>query len=291
MMYCARAVVGDDIDILVGRSPSTGEWYSASTLWGINSADEYLANRDKLSTKFDQLRDSHLLPPPLRIEPQAYLAPIDGHRKIFAVGLNYHDHVKELGVETPKEPFFFVKPPNTLNDPFGEIVAEAATASQLDYEVEMAVIIGKEAKNLSPAEGLAAVGGLMVANDVSAREWYVVSGFLQWVRMKGQDGFLPIGPWITPVEEVSLEQGLGIRCYVNGDLRQSSSTDQFVFDVGEIVSFVSKAVSLHVGDVILTGCPAGVAMCMEGQPWLQQGDKVVCEIDGLGALSNTVCTG
>jgi 2-keto-4-pentenoate hydratase/2-oxohepta-3-ene-1,7-dioic acid hydratase in catechol pathway len=288
MLYCAKALVGDDVEILVGRSPSTGEWYSASALWDLTKTTDYLANRHELSTKFHQLNASHRLPPPLTIEPRSYLAPVDADRKIFAVGVNYHSHVKELGVAPPQQPFFFIKPTNTLNGPFGEVVAETATASRLDYEVELAVVLAQDVKNLSPAEALVAVGGLMVANDVSAREWYVESGFLQWVRMKGQDGFCPIGPWITPVEEVSLSRGLRIRCSVNGELRQSSSTDQLIFDVEEVVSFVSMGVSLGVGDVILTGTPAGVAMCMDGQPWLQQGDEVVCEIDGLGALANTV---
>jgi 2-keto-4-pentenoate hydratase/2-oxohepta-3-ene-1,7-dioic acid hydratase in catechol pathway len=288
MLYCAKALVGDNAEVLVSRSPSADEWYSASKLWGLTRASEYLANRRELTAKFDQLSSANRLPSPLAIEQRSYLAPVDADRKIFAVGLNYHDHLKELGVAQPREPYFFVKPMNTLNGPFGEVVAEAATASQLDYEVELAVMLTQDAKNLSPAEALAAVGGLMVANDVSAREWYVQSTFLQWVRMKGQDGFCPIGPWITPVEEVGLSRGLGIRCWVNGELRQSSSTDQLIFDVGEVVSFVSAGVSLRAGDVILTGSPAGVAMCMEGQPWLKHGDEVVCEIDGLGRLANII---
>lgn len=288
MLYCARAFVGDDVEILIGRSPSTGEWYSGSVLWGLKSTNEYLAKRHELAASFDELSRSDRLPPPITIEPRSHLAPVDADRQIFAIGLNYHDHVKELGVALPQEPFIFVKPTNTLNGPFGDVVAETATASHLDYEVELAVVLARDAKNLSPTDALAAVGGLMVANDVSAREWYVQSPFLQWLRLKGQDGFCPIGPWITPVEEVSLSGGLGIRCWVNGDLRQSSSTDQLVFDVGEIVSFISRTVSLRVGDVILTGSPAGIAMCMDGQPWLQQGDEVVCEIDGLGTLTNTV---
>jgi 2-keto-4-pentenoate hydratase/2-oxohepta-3-ene-1,7-dioic acid hydratase in catechol pathway len=290
MLYCARALVEDEVQILVGRSPSTGEWYSAAILWDLKSTSEYLANRHELAARFDQLSSAHRLPPPLTVEPRSYLAPVDADRQIFAVGLNYHDHVKELGVAVPQEPYFFIKPANTLNGPFAEVVAEAATASQLDYEVELAVMLAQDAKNLSPSEALAAVGGLMVANDVSAREWYVQSTFLQWVRMKGQDGFCPIGPWITPVEEVASSRGLGIRCWVNGELRQSSSTDQLIFDVGEVVSFVSAGVSLRAGDVVLTGSPAGVAMCMEGQPWLQQGDEVACEIDGLGKLVNQVRT-
>jgi 2-keto-4-pentenoate hydratase/2-oxohepta-3-ene-1,7-dioic acid hydratase in catechol pathway len=288
MLYCAKALVGDNAEVLVSRSPAEGEWYSASKLWDLTRASEYLANRRELTAKFDQLSSAHRLPSPLAVEQRSYLAPVDADRKIFAVGLNYHDHLKELGVAQPREPYFFVKPVNTLNGPFGEVVAEAATASQLDYEAELAVVLAQDAKNLSPAEALAAVGGLMVANDVSAREWYVQSTFLQWVRMKGQDGFCPIGPWITPVEEVAPTRGLGIRCFVNGELRQSSSTDQLIFDVGEVVSFVSAGVSLHAGDVILTGSPAGVAMCMDGQPWLQHGDEVVCEIDGLGRLANTI---
>ena len=288
MLYCARALVGDNAEVLVSRSPADGEWYSASKLWDLTRASDYLANRRELTAKFDQLSSAHRLPSPLAIEQRSYLAPVDADRKIFAVGLNYHDHLKELGVAQPREPYFFVKPMNTLNGPFGEVVAEAATASQLDYEAELAVVLAQDAKNLSPAEALAAVGGLMVANDVSAREWYVQSTFLQWVRMKGQDGFCPIGPWITPVEEVAPTRGLGIRCFVNGELRQSSSTDQLIFDVGEVESFVSAGVSLHAGDVILTGSPAGVAMCMDGQPWLRHGDEVVCEIDGLGRLANTI---
>ena len=157
MLYCARALVEDEVEILVGRSPSTGEWYSAATLWDLKSTSEYLANRHELAARFGQLSSAHRLPPPLTVEPRSYLAPVDADRQIFAVGLNYHDHVKELGVEVPREPYFFIKPANTLNGPFGEVVAEAATASQLDYEVELAVVLAQDAKNLSPAEALAAV--------------------------------------------------------------------------------------------------------------------------------------
>jgi 2-keto-4-pentenoate hydratase/2-oxohepta-3-ene-1,7-dioic acid hydratase in catechol pathway len=290
MLYCARAVIGDHVEILVGRAPTEGRWFSASSIWGVTSVHEYLQNRADLSAEFDRLSIAGRLPQPLRAEPHSYLPPIDADRKVFAVGLNYHDHLKELGVALPQEPYMFVKPSNTWNSPFGEVTADTATASQLDYEVELAVVLAHDAKNLSAADALAAVGGLMVANDVSAREWYVQSTFLQWVRMKGQDGFCPVGPWITPIEEVDLSRGLGIRCWVNGELRQSSSTDQLIFDVGEVVSFVSTGLSLRAGDVILTGSPAGVAMCMDGQPWLKHGDEVICEIDGLGKLANTVRT-
>jgi 2-keto-4-pentenoate hydratase/2-oxohepta-3-ene-1,7-dioic acid hydratase in catechol pathway len=290
MLYCARALVGDSVEILVSRAPVQGKWYSASTLWGLTAINEYLANRRELSASFDQLSSTHRLPAPLTIDPRSYLAPVDADRKVFAVGLNYHDHLKELGVALPQEPYLFTKPGNTLNSPYGDVTADTATASQLDYEVELAVVLARDAKNLSPTEARAAVGGLMVANDVSAREWYIQSTFLQWVRMKGQDGFCPMGPWITPIEAAELSRGLGIRCWVNGELRQSSSTDQLIFDVGEVVSFVSTGITLRPGDVILTGSPAGVAMCMDGQPWLKNGDEVVCEIDGLGKLANTVRT-
>jgi len=290
MLYCAKALAGDEVDVLVGRTPFAGEWYSATQLWGLTSTGEYVANRHELSAKFDELARSDNLPAKLTVEPADYLPPVDPAGKVFAVGLNYHDHLKELGVALPEEPYMFCKPSNTWNRPVGDVVADTATASKLDYEVELAVVLGKDAKNLSPADALAAVGGLMVANDVSAREWYVQSTFLQWVRMKGQDGFCPLGPWITPVEEVDLAGGLGIRCWVNGELRQSSSTKQQIFNVGEVVSFVSTSLTLHPGDVVLTGSPAGVAMCMEGQPWLTDGDEVVCEIDGLGRLTNTMRT-
>ncbi|HXC76253.1 MAG TPA: fumarylacetoacetate hydrolase family protein [Candidatus Acidoferrum sp.] len=256
----------------------------------MTTVNEYLANRSDLTDRFDELSSADGLPAPFAIDSRSFLAPIDADRKVFAVGLNYHDHLKELGVALPKEPYLFTKPGNTINSPYGEVAADTATASQLDYEVELAVVLGREARNLNPADALAAVGGLMVANDVSAREWYIQGTFLQWVRMKGQDGFCPMGPWITPVEEAELSQGLGIRCWVNDELRQSSSTDQLIFDVGEVVSFVSTGITLRPGDVILTGSPAGVAMCMEGQPWLKDGDEVVCEIDGLGKLSNMMRT-
>jgi len=288
MLYCARAVIGDDVEVLVGRTPDAGEWYSASALWGVTTTAGYLSDRHALSASFEQLRSTGQLPPRLTVGPQSYLAPIDTSNKVIAVGLNYHDHLKELGVALPQEPYMFTKPGNTINSASGDVIADATLASQLDYESELAVVLDRDTKNLSPADALAAVGGLMVANDVSAREWYIQSTFLQWVRMKGQDGFCPLGPWITPVEEVDLSRGLGIRCWVNGELRQSSSTDQMIFNIGEVVSFVSGGLTLRPGDVVLTGSPAGVAMCMEGQPWLQDGDEVVCEIDGLGRLVNTM---
>ena len=112
MLYCARALVEDQVEILVGRSPLTGEWYSAATLWDLKTTSEYLANRHELAARFGQLSSAHRLPPPLTVEPRSYLAPVDADRQIFAVGLNYHDHVKELGVEVPQEPYFFIKPAN-----------------------------------------------------------------------------------------------------------------------------------------------------------------------------------
>jgi 2-keto-4-pentenoate hydratase/2-oxohepta-3-ene-1,7-dioic acid hydratase in catechol pathway len=167
--------------------------------------------------------------------------------------------------------------------PYDDIQLDPRLTQQADYEVELAVVLGRAVRDLD-GDGLAPVAGYMVANDVSSRDVQLSES--QWTRSKSFDGFCPLGPWITTSDEVPDPQGLTLRTTVNGELRQSSNTRQMLFGVAELVTFLSRGTTLEPGDVLLTGTPPGVALGMPGQPWLQPGDVVRCEVVGLGHLEN-----
>lgn len=212
--------------------------------------------------------------------------PLTQTRKVLAIGLNYHDHVAEVGADTPERPLLFGKLPNTLAGPFDEVVVDPGLTAQADYEVELVAVIGSRVRNASAATALDAVGGYAVANDFSARDVQFADG--QWIRSKSFDGFCPIGPWVTTRDEVTDPQKLGLSTTVNGEVRQSSNTSEMVFGVAELVAFLSRGITLEAGDVILTGTPPGVALGMPGTPWLRPGDVVRCEVESLGYVENTV---
>lgn len=221
---------------------------------------------------------------PLLPEDQLQLLPVvSAPEKIICVGLNYRRHAQESGMAVPAAPVYFSKFPNSLVGHGADVVLPRG-AKQIDYEVELAVIIGKRVKHLTPEEALGAVFGYTIGNDLSARDWQMRSS--QWLYGKALDGFLPLGPWLVTADEVRDPQALGLRCLINGELRQDSSTADMIFSVAEIISDLSQAMTLQPGDVILTGTPEGVAMGMPSKPWLKPGDVVTCEIDGLGRLVN-----
>jgi 2,4-didehydro-3-deoxy-L-rhamnonate hydrolase len=213
------------------------------------------------------------------------LAPVPRPGKIICVGLNYRDHAKETGQPIPDEPVLFSKYANSVVGPGADVVVPPET-EQIDYEAELAVVIGRRASVVPAGKALDHVAGYACANDVSSRSLQFRSG--QWLLGKAIDTFLPLGPYLVTADEVPDPQALGIRCLVNDELRQSSDTGQMVFGVAELVSFVSRTITLEPGDVISTGTPSGVGMAADPPRFLRPGDRMRVEIDGLGQLDNTV---
>jgi 2-keto-4-pentenoate hydratase/2-oxohepta-3-ene-1,7-dioic acid hydratase in catechol pathway len=205
--------------------------------------------------------------------------------KIVCVGLNYLDHAQEGGMELPKAPLLFAKWPNTLIGA-GDAIVLPAEAKEVDYEAELGVVIGTKAKRVSEADALECVEGYICVNDVSARDLQFGDG--QWTRGKSVDTFCPVGPRLVPRDEIADPQQLGIRCIVNGEALQDSSTAQMIFSVAEIIAYVSQVITLEPGDLIATGTPAGVGVFRDPKVLLADGDEVSVEIDGLGTLTNPV---
>jgi len=213
------------------------------------------------------------------------VVPIERPQKIICVGLNYRDHAEEQGVDAPEKPILFAKWPNTLIGP-GDPIVLPAISEQVDYEAELGVVIGSQVRNVSVENALEAVGGYVCVNDVSARDLQFADG--QWVRGKSPDTFCPVGPRVVPAAEVPDPQALPIRAILNGEVMQESSTGNMIFGVAEIIAFASQAITLEPGDLIATGTPAGVGVFRKPPVFLQPGDEITIEIDGLGALTNPV---
>jgi 2-keto-4-pentenoate hydratase/2-oxohepta-3-ene-1,7-dioic acid hydratase in catechol pathway len=205
--------------------------------------------------------------------------------KIVCVGLNYLDHAQEGGMELPKAPLLFAKWPNTLIGA-GDAIVLPAEAKEVDYEAELGVVIGTKAKRVGEADALECVEGYICVNDVSARDLQFGDG--QWTRGKSVDTFCPVGPRLVPRDEIADPQQLGIRCIVNGEALQDSSTAQMIFSVAEIIAYVSQVITLEPGDLIATGTPAGVGVFRDPKVLLADGDEVSVEIDGVGTLTNPV---
>ncbi|MFH8937860.1 fumarylacetoacetate hydrolase family protein [Streptomyces griseosporeus] len=216
-------------------------------------------------------------PTGLRIGP-----PLGRIGKIVCIGLNYHDHARETGAEPPAEPVVFFKAPDTVVGPHDTVLVPRGS-TKTDWEVELAVVIGRTARYLGSAEeALAHVAGYTVAHDVSEREFQIERGGT-WDKGKNCETFNPLGPWLVTADEVPDPQDLRLRLWVNGELKQDGTTAEQIFPVAEVVRYVSQFMTLYPGDVINTGTPAGVAMGHpEPKPYLRAGDVVELEIDGLG---------
>jgi 2,4-didehydro-3-deoxy-L-rhamnonate hydrolase len=212
---------------------------------------------------------------------------IETPQKIVCVGLNYRDHADEQGVALPERPLLFAKWPNTLISS-GDAICIPAISKHVDYEAELGVVIGQRASRVSVDDALSHVRGYLVANDVSGRDLQFSDG--QWVRGKSLDTFLPVGELVA-ASEVPDPQSLPIRAILNGEVMQDSTTANMVFGVAEIVAFVSQGITLEPGDLILTGTPAGVGAFRDPKVWLQPGDEITIEIDGIGRISNPVVAG
>jgi ureidoglycolate lyase len=214
------------------------------------------------------------------------LAPIPRPGKIWAIGLNYADHIAESGMETPKNQIWFSKAVSSVNGPYDAIELPSVPKPHVDYEAELVAVIGAGGRHIPAANAANAIFGYCVGNDVTERAWQHAGP--QWSLGKSFDTHAPFGPWIVTADEIPDPHSLGIRCLVNGETRQQSNTRHLVFDLWDQVAHLSSAMTLEPGDVIYTGTPGGVGAAMKPMQFLQDGDVVRVEIDGIGTIE-AVC--
>jgi 2-keto-4-pentenoate hydratase/2-oxohepta-3-ene-1,7-dioic acid hydratase in catechol pathway len=213
------------------------------------------------------------------------LPPVANPSKVVAIGLNYMDHCREQGHEPPTTPVIFTKFVTAIVGPGDEIRWSPALTQQVDYEVELAVVIGKTARRVSASDAFDYVAGYTVCNDVSARDLQFSDG--QWVRGKSLDTFCPLGPCLTTKDEISDPQKLAIRTTLNGQVLQDSNTAEMIFTVDTLIEFSSNAFTLLPGDVIITGTPHGVGVFRDPKVFLHDGDTITVEIEKIGQLTNS----
>jgi len=222
----------------------------------------------------------------ISLDDVTLLAPVPSPPKIVCLGLNYKDHAEEQGKDIPDEPIIFMKPRTAIIGPDQPIV-RPKLVKQLDYEAELAIVIGEKGKNIPVSEAKKYIFGYTAFNDVSARD--IQFKDKQWTRGKSFDTFAPMGPCITTADQIEDPNNLGVRTRVNGELRQNSSTRNMVFNAYEVVYYLSQVMTLEPGDVIATGTPAGVGVFMKPKPkFLSPGDLVEIEIEKIGTLRNMV---
>ncbi|HEY6609030.1 MAG TPA: fumarylacetoacetate hydrolase family protein [Candidatus Limnocylindria bacterium] len=212
-------------------------------------------------------------------------APIPRPGKLICVGLNYHDHCREQSIEPPLYPMLFSKFTNAVADPGAPVTRPIAT-EMLDLECELAVVIGRRASRIGREDAASVIFGYTVVNDVTMRD--LQREDRQWLRAKGSDGFAPMGPAVVTADELADTGDVRLRSSVNGETWQDSTTAEMIFDVATIVAFASRTITLEPGDVISTGTPAGVGHYQSVPRYLSDGDVMRCEIDGIGAIENTV---
>ena len=245
---------------------------------GVVREDRIVAFTDERLTVLDLLRDSGSVVtegPAFVLADVTLLAPVPRPRVIFGIGMNYADHVAELGATAPKEPLVFLKLPSSAASP-GAPVPCPEVVKRLDYEGELAVVMGPGGQ----------VAGYAVADDLTARD--LQGREPQWTRAKGADAFCPYGPWITTVEEIPDPNELRVRTWVNGELRQDAPTSNLIFKIPELIAFISQTCTLESGDLILTGTPGGVGMGLDPPRFLGSGDVVRIEIERLGAIEHQI---
>lgn len=231
---------------------------------------------------------TQLVPTDRITTPGRLLAPVIP-RQILCIGLNYRKHAEETKAKIPEHPVLFFKNVNAVQDPGQPIVLPRTLRSDsVDYEGELAVVIGRDARNVSEGQALSYVLGYTVANDVSARDWQKNGGGGQWCRGKSFDTFAPLGPVLVTADRLTDPQALGITTRIGDEVLQDSTTADMIFSVAKIISFLSASTTLPAGTVILTGTPSGVGMARTPQRWLVPGDVVRVTIAGIGTLENPV---
>jgi 2-keto-4-pentenoate hydratase/2-oxohepta-3-ene-1,7-dioic acid hydratase in catechol pathway len=213
------------------------------------------------------------------------LSPLVNPSKIVAIGLNYMDHIREADIGVPELATMFCKYPSAIVGSGAEIRWSTALTQQVDYEAELAVVIGKTARNVSEADAYEYVAGYMNCNDVSARDLQFRPGD-QWLRGKCLDSFCPLGPWLVSRDEIENPHNLSIQCRLNGKIMQDSNTREMIYRIPYLIQYLSEAFTLLPGDVIATGTPHGVGAFRDPPVWLADGDMVEVEVEGLGVLGN-----
>ncbi len=213
------------------------------------------------------------------------LAPVPRPPKFLAIGLNYRDHIEETGRPAPEHPMFFNKQSTCVNDPFGDIPIPAAAPDAVDYEGELGLVIGQRCRGVAAADAPSVVAGYTIVNDVSVRDWQRRSA--TFTLGKSWDGHGPIGPWLVTTDEMPDPHGRRMTTYINGEVRQDTTTDLMVFDCWQQIETLSTVFTLEVGDVIATGTSSGVAAYFDPPKFVHDGDVCVIEVDGIGRLENT----
>ena len=251
---------------------------------------EWIAAGQKVSDRFHDDADGLLEIPTNQVQ---FLAPIPRPRNsLVCLGKNYASHARELSDETrdayssPRHPLVFTKAATTVNGPFDTIPFDAAVSREIDWEVELAVVIGRQGKNIQSDAALAHVFGYTVMNDITARD--IQFRHKQFFLGKSLDGACPMGPWIVTADEIGDPQNLDLRCWVNGVLKQVGNTSEQIFSVAETISVISRGRTLEPGDIIATGTPSGVGYAREPKEFLGPEDVVECEVEGIGRLRNVV---
>jgi 2-keto-4-pentenoate hydratase/2-oxohepta-3-ene-1,7-dioic acid hydratase in catechol pathway len=245
---------------------------------------DLIANWSQLHPKLVALSRN---PADFKLDAVKLHASVPQPRMVFAIGLNYADHIAEAGLDTPAHQIWFSKAVTAVSGPFDPIELPAVS-EQLDYEGELVAVIGKRCRNVPRERAGEVIFGYCVGNDVSVRDWQLRTS--QWLLGKSFDTHAPIGPWITTADEVD-PHALGLRCLVNGEERQRTNTKHMVFDCYAQVECLTKVVTLEPGDLLFTGTCGGVAAALKPPRWLRAGDSVRVEIDGLGAIENRVARG
>merc|ERR1711953_341814 len=270
-LFGAELSDGGSVVDLTHIAPNTRDFITAGDS-ALNVAKAYLATS----------------PPVISREDIELRAPITKMDKVLCIGMNYKDHCEEQGVPTPKEPLVFNKFPSCVAGPYVDLPLPRLT-SQLDWEVELCVVIGKAGRDVKQEEAMDYVYGYTTAHDVSARDWQLQRNGGQWLLGKAMEAFAPIGPALVTKEEIADPHNLNLSCKVNNEIKQDSNTSQFVFGVPEVISWVSQFTTLLPGDIILTGTPPGVGAFIKPQPqFLKVGDVVECRVENIGTIVNKV---
>jgi len=230
-----------------------------------------------------------LMPSGKRVAVKSLLAPVVASN-IFCIGLNYREHAAETGKELPRYPIVFMKPTTAVTAPDSAIVLPQCCerGPEVDFEAELAVVIGRAAKDVPEADALNYVLGYTVANDISARKWQRHAGGGQWIRGKGFDGFCPLGSVLVTADEIADPQKLNISTVLNGQVMQQSNTADMIFSVAQLISFLSQDTTLLPGTIILTGTPSGVGVARKPPLFLADGDHISVEIERIGQLNNSI---
>lgn len=251
----------------------------------------YVADIDGKALSPDSLEVISAVDPsslPLVSGVQRFGPPVSGVGKIVAIGLNYSDHAAEAGLNPPAEPVLFMKGITSISGPNDDVIIPP-NSTKTDWEVELAIVVGSRARHVHEADALDYIAGYTICNDVSERA-YQLERLGQWVKGKSYDSFAPLGPWIVTKDEISDPQALSMWLDVNGERMQEGSTADMIFNVSQLVSYISQFMTLLPGDVISTGTPAGVGLGKKPQRFLKVGDRIRLGITGLGEQHQTCIT-